>query len=311
MTAKCIVRPIRTVVQIAHDLELATDIFTNGIGFEIVGETVAKTEDVGELWGIRDAGFRVRRLARAGTEFGAVDLVESPRAASPMRDPKRAYDRGLFSLNFRTGDLDGAMVRLAALGATAISDPVGYDVGKPMREVLMDIGDGTRITLIQVGDTDVSAPLFGEPVATYGLIVPSVQSSLGFYRDALGLEVAIAFSHTGPPFDTALGIEGDLAMEFATLTAGGEWMAKLELLELNVSGTAPENRSELADFEHCGYAFLTWLTNEIGATRKICVAAGADVIVEPKRFTRPFHEGSRAMIIRAPGGEYLEFIETQ
>lgn len=309
MPKNSIIRPIRSVVTVVRDLESATQLLTEGIGFEVVSEAVTSTASVGEIWGVADGDFRVRRLERAGSGLGAIDLVESKAATRPIRDRGRAFDLGIFSLNFRTADLDAAVELLTALGAAKVSEPVAYDVGKPMREVLMETAEGTRITLIQIGDADPSRPLFEEPVATYGVIVPSMDQSQVFYRDALGLEVAIAFSHSGPPFDEALGIDGDLSMSFATLTARGEWMAKLELLQLDVTGETAENRSELGDFAHAGYTFLTLVCEDIEAARAACVGAGGAVIVEPKAFDRPFHEGARTMIVRAPGGEYLEIIE--
>jgi catechol 2,3-dioxygenase-like lactoylglutathione lyase family enzyme len=309
MAEESIAEPIGSVVMVVADIEPATRLFEEGIGLRVVGEERSTTSTIGELWGVADGDFRVRRLARADRRFGCVDLVESRRAAAAIRDPDRAFDFGIFSLNFRTADLDRALERLKALGARPISEPVAYDVGKPMREVLLEIDGGARITLIQVGDPNRTAPLFAEPVATYGVVVPSMDAAQAFYRDVFGLEVAIAFKHSGPPFDAALGIAGDLTMDFATLTARGEWMAKLELLVLEVAGEKPENRSELADFEHTGYSFLTFVAKDLERIGSACGEARAAVIVEPKRFRRPFHGDTRAMIVRAPGGEYLEVIE--
>ncbi|MBS1797713.1 MAG: hypothetical protein JSS81_28075 [Acidobacteria bacterium] len=123
------------------------------------------------------------------------------------------------------------------------------------------------------------------------------------------METAITFQHKGPPFDELLGISDEMSMDFATLTSDGQWMGKVELLQLEVAGQKPEDTSVKADFAHTGYALLTFLTRDIESAKHACERAGATIVVEPAQFNRPFHENSRVMIVRSPGGEYLEIIE--
>ena len=98
-------------------------------------------------------------------------------------------------------------------------------------------------------------------------------------------------------------------LDFATLTADGNWTGKVELIELEVADETPINTNELTDLLHTGYTFVTFLTKDIFAVAENCKNIGAKIIVEPKKFNRPFHIGKRAKIVRSRGGEYLEIIE--
>jgi hypothetical protein len=129
-----------------------------------------------------------------------------------------------------------------------------------------------------------------------------------FYEQGLGLQTAIAFQAAGSPFDSLLGVKKLESLDFATLTSDGNWTGKIELLELE-TGETPINTNEHADFSHTGYSFVTFLAEDLDAVAESCKKVGAKIVIEPKEFNRPFHEGKRAMIVRSLGGEYLEIIE--
>ena len=183
-----------------------------------------------------------------------------------------------------------------------------YNVGKPMSEKMMILPTGERLTIIQIGDATDEEPFFNEAIATAGMVVPSMVDAKRFYEDALGLTVSISFQASGSPFDALPSIKSLDKLDFATLTADGNWTGKVELLELE-TGETPTNTNELADLSHTGYTFITFLADNLDAIAENCKKIGAEIIVEPKKFNRPFHEGKRAMIVRSFGGEYLEIIE--
>ena len=152
-------------------------------------------------------------------------------------------------------------------------------------------------------------PVFNEAIATVGLVVPQMGDAKLFYEQGLGLATAIAFQAAGSPFDSLLGVKKLDKLDFATLTADGNWTGKVELLELE-TGETPINTNELADLAHTGYSFVTFLAENLDAVAESCRKVGAEIIIEPKAFNRPFHEGKQAMIVRSLGGEYLEIIES-
>ncbi len=303
-----LVTTIKTVVQVVKNLDESRRIYEAGLGLKCVAESETSVNEIGELWGISSGNFRLARFAREGEDFGCVDLVENKNATATMRDNNRAFDFGIMTFNYRCNNIEKAVPMLEKIGCQPVSEILNYNVGKPMREVMLNTLSGERLTVIEVGGVNDDLPVFNEAIATVGLVVPNMIDAKLFYEQGLGLQTAIAFQASGSPFDSLLGVKKLDKLDFATLTADGNWTGKVELLELE-TGETPVNTNELADLAHTGYSFVTFLAKDLDAVAESCRKIGAEIIVEPKEFERPFHEGKRAMIVRALGGEYLEIIE--
>ncbi|MBX7170451.1 MAG: VOC family protein [Pyrinomonadaceae bacterium] len=308
--SESLISPVKTVVMTVQNLNETRLFFEKGIGLKCIAEKETNVEEIGRIWGVEKGNFRVARFVRTDEkDFGCVDLVENNQAEKSIRNGNRPFDYGIFTLNFRTNNLEKAITILTELGAKTVSKPMTYNVGKPLHEVMFELPSGERLTILQLGEANEDLPVFSEPVATFGLISPSMKNSLRFYQDAFGMNLAMTFQHTGSPFNELLGISDEMSMGFAALNSGNNWMGKVELLELKITNQTPENTSEKADFFHRGYSFLTFLTKDIEQVKESCLENGAEIIVEPIEFNRPFHENKRAMVVRSPGGEYLEIIE--
>ena len=309
METKALVSPIKTVVQVVNDLNTVRSFYENALDLTCIAESNASTDDVGVIWGVENADLRVARMARDGEKFGCIDLVENRAAIKQMRDPRRPFDYGVMTLNFRTNDIEKAVERLTKCGAKPVSGILDYNVGKPMRELMMTTPSGERLTIIEVGGQNSELPVFNEAIATAGMVVPAMSEAKSFYENAFCLTTSIAFQAAGSPFDDLLGVNALDKLDFATLTSDGIWTGKVELLELDVPDSKPINASELADLDHTGYTFVTFLAADLDAVAANCEKAGAAIIVPPTKVNRPFHQGMRGMIVRSPGSEYIEIIE--
>ncbi len=304
-----IVTTIKTVVQVVKNLDESRKIYEEGLGLICVGESETSSDEIGELWGIERGSFRIARFAREGEDFGCVDLVENLDANSAIRNQNRAFDLGIMTLNYRTNNIEKAVPMLEKVGCKTVSNILNYNVGKPMRELMLNTPTGERLTIIEVGGVNDELAVFNEAIATVGVVVPLMADSKLFYEKGLGLQTAIAFQAAGSPFDSLLGVNKLDKLDFATLTSDGNWTGKVELLELE-TGETPINTNELAGLSNTGYSFVTFLADNLDVVAESCKKVGAEIIVEPKEFERPFHESKRAMIIRSLGGEYLEIIES-
>jgi catechol 2,3-dioxygenase-like lactoylglutathione lyase family enzyme len=308
MSKTALVSTIKTVVQVVNNLDESRRIYEEGLGLVCLGEAETSAEEIGELWGIECGKFRIARFAREDEDYGCVDLVENIDAKKPIRDQNRAFDFGIMTLNYRTNNIEKAVPMLEKVGCKAVSEILNYNVGKPMRELMLNTPTGERLTIIEVGGVNDDLPVFNEAIATVGLVMPKMSDAKSFYENGLGLQTAIAFQAAGSPFDSLLGVKKLEKLDFATLTSDGNWTGKIELLELE-TGDAPINTNEFAELSHIGYTFVTFLCDNLDAVSEGCKKVGAKIVVEPKVFRRPFHEGNRAMIVCSLGGEYLEIVE--
>ncbi len=303
-----LVSTVKTVVNVVNNIDESRKIYEACLGLRCIGEAETSAAEIGKLWGVENRDFRIARFAREGVDFGCVDLVENTAANKPIRENQRVFDFGIMTLNFRTNNIEKAIPMLEKAGCKPVSEILEYNVGKPMRELMFICPTGERLTIIEVDGIKSDLPVFNEAIATVGLVVQKMFDAKLFYENGLGLKTAISFQASGSPFDSLLGVKKLDKLDFATLTSVGNWTGKVELLELE-TGEIPENTNELADFSHTGYTFLTFLTENIDAVVENCQKTGAEIIVEPKVFNRPFHTGKRAMIVRSLSGEYLEIIE--
>ncbi|MBI1761035.1 MAG: VOC family protein [Acidobacteria bacterium] len=309
-TSGPVISAIKSAVIRVQTIEQARPFYEKLLGLQALSETDMLTDKTRRLWGLNARQVRCLRLGKPGDNFGMLDLVElTGQTSEPLRNPNRPWDYGWFTLNLKTNHLDRAIEAVRDLGALTISAPHSYEAGgKQIREVMINLVSGERLTLLQVGPVDETAPLFGEPLATMGAVVPSLAESLAFYRDALGLGVAVTLDQTGEPFATMLGMPASTRVQMALLTSGGNWTGKFELLQLTPPpGTPPAlDRNRDADGMRLGFWMMSVMTPDVDQLQAACRHAGVSVIRGPATIDRPCYGRVKALVIRAPGGELLE-----
>jgi catechol 2,3-dioxygenase-like lactoylglutathione lyase family enzyme len=307
--------PARALLIRARDLENAKKFYTEGLGLSCAGETQAVSDGCRALWGLSEGEIRLARLTNPADAYGAIDLIEwSEGSEETIRDPQRPFDYGWLSINWRTSAMPRAIERLAAYGGRAVSTTKSYEAGgRLIHETMIDLPTGERCTLLQVGEARQTPHPFGEAAATIGVVVESVEKSLPFYRDLLGLRVALTINHTGEPFASLLGAPSETHLNMALLAGAGAWSGKLELLEFTLPESFnPRGDANLrADGRRNGYWMVSLSTPDCAAFAEAATKAGAVALRGPLAVERPFIGQTQAMIVRAPGGELFEVYEQE
>jgi catechol 2,3-dioxygenase-like lactoylglutathione lyase family enzyme len=305
-----LISALKSVVIRVPEIERARAFYESLLGLQALYETDFLADKARRLWGLPARHVRCLRLGKPGDNCGMIDLVElTGQQAEPIRDPQRPWDYGWFTLKVKTSHLTRALDAACRWGAEPVAAPHQYEAGgQTLQEALINLPTGERCTLLQVGPADERAPLFGEPVATMGAVVPSLAETLAFYRDALGLTEAITLDHTGPPFSTMLGAPAGTRVQLALLTAGGNWTGKYEFLELTLPpGTLlPADTNLRADGQRLGFWMMSVTTPDLDVLQSAFRHAGVSVVRGPATIDRPCFGRVRALIVRAPGGELLE-----
>jgi catechol 2,3-dioxygenase-like lactoylglutathione lyase family enzyme len=163
---------------------------------------------------------------------------------------------------------------------------------------------GERATILQVGPATATPHPLSEAVATVGSIVSSLEETIRFYRDALGLHLALTIDQQGEPFSSLLGAPPETRLQFALLTSGAGWVGKFEFMQLTLPQAEPTRAHN--DGRHTGYWMMSVQTENLTILHQRAEAAGAQILRAPMTVDRPFVGRTRAMILRAPGGERLE-----
>ena len=129
-----------------------------------------------------------------------------------------------------------------------------------------------------------------------GLTVESLERTLPFYRDVLGLEVLDRFSVAGEAFADAVDVPGATG-RFAHLDAGG---ARLELVEYDPDADArPAPALNEPGATHVGLA-----VDDLDA-RIAALPASVETLSEP----RTTESGTRICFLRDPEGNLVELLE--
>lgn len=310
---KPLVSAIKSALICVSSIDRVRPFYEELLGLRATHETEILTDKTRRLWGVATRQVRCLRLAKPGESFGMIDLIEMPDApADPIRQPTRPWDLGWLTINLKTNHLDRALAAARQFGAEPLSAPHHYEAGgKQIREVMIQLnggGAGERFTLLQVGEPNELAPLFGEPVATVGAVVPALEETLAFYRDELGLTSALTLDQTGAPFDRMLGVPAGTRVQMALLTAGSNWAGKYEFLQLTRPAGSPPalDTSARADGLRQGFWMMSLMTPDLDLLQTACRHTTAIVVRGPATIDRPCFGRVRAMIVRAPGGELLE-----
>lgn len=307
---KPLISAVKSALIRVRTIEQARPFYEGLLGLRAVSEAGSISDKMRRLWGLQERQVRCLRLGKPGDNFGLLDLIElAGEPGEPIRAPQRPWDYGWFSLNLQTSQLDRAIEAARACGAQIVSAPRSYEAGgKPVRAVMLNLASGERLTLLQVGEADAAAPLFGEPLATVGVVVPSLPAALAFYRDALGLSVAVTLDQTSEPYATLLGAPAGTRVQMALLSSGGNWTGKYELLQMTPppGASPPMDVNWRADGSRLGFWMMSVMTPDLDALQTACRRAGVSVVRGPATIDRPCFGRVKAMIVRAPGGELLE-----
>ena len=132
------------------------------------------------------------------------------------------------------------------------------------------------------------------------LTVSSLERSIAFYRDLLGLELVATIDRSAPWIAEMTGLEG-ASLHIAVLRwPGQEHM--LELIEYETpTGTHTPQATNDVGCPHLGFR-----VDEIDREYRRLLAAGVEFIAAPVLVTEPPSKGTRAAYFRDPDGIPLE-----
>ncbi|MCU1464818.1 MAG: glyoxalase/bleomycin resistance protein/dioxygenase [Actinomycetia bacterium] len=195
------------------DLERSCRFYTEGIGLEIGARTAPETAQPGAAFGLDRARWDASiLLGPRGYDGGAVDLLQWQEPAPVGAPPTRLFQTGFQRLGLRVPDLDGALVRVGALGGAVWSEPVTHTLaaGGEIRLTMVNDPDGTAIELIEGGAAALSF---------VAVTCADLERSLDFYASLGFREVARYPSENAD--GSHLHVEGTVAMDEIVLTAPG------------------------------------------------------------------------------------------
>ena len=133
-----------------------------------------------------------------------------------------------------------------------------------------------------------------------GLTVSSLERSLAFWGDALGMEVVMQQDRRGGYFERIVGEHGvDVRTAQVAFAGGG---AHIELFEFR----SPRGGRVALRTADVGFAHVCVTCDDIDALLARLVAAGGEAVSEPVAVDSGANAGGRGVYVRDPDGHVLE-----
>jgi catechol 2,3-dioxygenase-like lactoylglutathione lyase family enzyme len=137
-----------------------------------------------------------------------------------------------------------------------------------------------------------------------GLTVDSLDVSVAFYRDVLGLELVMRWNPRAPYVGVLVGYQ-DVDLHAAVLRLPGTDVC-LELLEYRGVARAHNDMGN----GNPGTSHLAFYVDDVAAAHRDLVARGVPAVSEPVTPTMGPNRGGRAVYLIDPDGFRIELIET-
>jgi len=133
-----------------------------------------------------------------------------------------------------------------------------------------------------------------------GIVVQDIDACLHFWRDVMGLKVAIDFWEEGEFIDTVQGLEG-VKVHMVKLTAPDGSM--VELLKDESHPTAPAERNDMCDR---GIRHIAFTVADVEESWRVLRERDCEVLSKP--VTSPDGK-ARLFFVRDPEGNLLEIVQ--
>jgi catechol 2,3-dioxygenase-like lactoylglutathione lyase family enzyme len=285
---------------IVSNLETAVAFYRDGLGLEVNGQPSNADQNVPlrDMFGLPGAKLRWTIARPAGLANG-VEIIEITQAGGHALN-RRIQDPGAATLARTVGDIDAALTRLKALGATVASTGGGLVGAGDVRMVLVRAPDDHFVELF------AAARSAGPGQARVRLTVSSLNRTVALYRDALGLKGNVGQAGSSLPFRKMLGVNGGQTRVAAFEVPNSPVV--LEFMEF----IGVENRTVRGNVQDPGSTRLQLRVRDLDAAVNAVVRSGGAVIsTGGKPVVLPAGRGGaiRAAMVRDPDNLFLVLIE--
>lgn len=281
-------------------LERSLPFYRDALGLTPATHTVSPPQS-GAAFGLVTAAWDAWVLHDdRGYEGAVVDLLEWQEPRPVGTPPTAANALGYARLGFTTADLDASHARVAASGATHLTEPHEVTMaGAPtMRTFVTADPDRTAIELVS-GDAD--------RFSFVAINCSDLDRSVEFYEQVLGFVPRARFA-PGARDETALGLGPDAEWEMAYLDdprANGIFTIDLVQWRRPAPTGAPSTEAN-----RIGPFRLALLTNDIDAAHAELERVGVACWTPPATLDMgPGLPELRALLFPDPDGTVLELIE--
>ena len=302
-----IARILISVCDLNESVKFYRDIFQ----MSVVGEYSLDTNTIEQLWNLPPETTGKAVCLKNDEQTTLLELIEfKPQSDRYIRPGGNTTDYGLFTIALRAKNVDAAYASLKQKGYQFICPPITYTpswVPVTVKEAIMVAPNETAIALIE----RVSEPI-PEFNGDYGImldtaqVVENIEEVTKFYVDIL--ELNIVFDQVLPAgmIDNILNLPTGTESRMAFINQTGSKNAALEFIQCSVKGKSLAN---VAKPPNLGLFAIAFVVDDLSALIQKLQANNVKMLSQPVEISSNEQERARAIIVEAPNGVNLQFID--
>ncbi|MGK7892603.1 MAG: VOC family protein [Xenococcus sp. (in: cyanobacteria)] len=293
-----------------ENLDESVKFFQYYLGMSVVADYLLDSVTISQLWNLPSRTAHAVAL-KNDEQTTLLELIEwQPNSSKLIRTPGNTIDYGLFTIAFRTKDVDATYHRFKQQGYQFICPPITYTFSLgpvTVKEAIMLDPNGIPIVFLE----RLSEPI-PELTGDFGMmldtsqIVADIDEAKNFYDDILGLTTI--FDQVLPPgmIDDILNFPQGTESRMAFLTQPGSKTPLLELIQSSVEG---KYLSDIAKPPNLGLFAIAFATDNLKLLIDKLQQHQIKILSEPVEIAISEQEQVKAIIVEGPNGVNLQFFE--
>lgn len=245
------VRAVDAVGITVADMDRSVPFYRDVLGFEPVADVEIASTDFSRLVGVFGARVRMVRMRLGDEHIELIDFL-APDTGRPMPEPTRGNDRWFQHIAIVVSDMDAAFTRLREAGVQHGSTapqtlPEWNAAAGGIEAFYFRDPDGNFLELIAFppGKGDPRWQERGDRlflgIDHTAIVVDDTETSLGFYRDTLGLNVAGGSENYGLEQERLNNVFGARLIITTLRAPDGPGIELLEYLAPDTGRSAPQD----------------------------------------------------------------------
>ena len=294
------------------DLQESVEFYRDIFQMTVAGEYSLDKNTIEQLWNLSAETTAKAVCLKNDEQTTLLELIEfQPNSGKCIRTGGNTTDYGLFTIAFRAKDVDTAYENLKQKGYQFICPPITYTpswVPVTVKEAIMVAPNETAIALIE----RVSEPIpefngdFGIMLDT-SQVVENIEEVTKFYVDILGLNKVFDQVLPTGMIDNILNLPTGTESRMAFINQTGSKNAALEFIQCSVNGKSLAN---VAKPPHLGLFAIAFAVDDLSALITKLQANKIEMLSEPVEISISESKRTRAIVVEAPNGVNLQFIES-
>ena len=294
-----------------RDLNQSVKFFQDNIGMSVVADYSLDSATINQLWNSPQGTTAHAVTLKNDEQTTLLELIEwQPNSGKSIRTAGNTTDYGLFTIAFRTKDVDAVYHRFKQQGYQFICPPIAYTFSLgpvTVKEAIMVDRNGIPIVFLE----RLSEPIpelkgdFGMMLDT-SQVVADIDEAKKFYGDILGLTTI--FDQVLPlgMIDNILNFPEGTESRMAFLTQPGSKTPLLELIQSSVEG---KSLSDLAKPPNLGLFAIAFSTDNLELLIDKLQQHQIKILSEPVAIAISEQEQVKAIVVEGPNGVNVQFFE--